>query len=82
MSDDENDHGFGAKLIHTASGPKLAVISPHKAEDCASLCEQAEQLAHGHETAYEAPDAHHVRSTSVGYSKAYASQYDSVFGKN
>jgi hypothetical protein len=70
-----------ATLHQTQSGLKLALMSEHDEGDCARLCEERDQRLHGHETVYEAKDASSTRAT-VGYSKTYADNFDSVFGKN
>jgi shikimate 5-dehydrogenase len=74
--DDEEPH-FGVTAIETEDAIGFAITAPHKKSECAAAVEAAEQALRGHETVYE-----DKARTSVGYSKSYASKYDSVFGKN
>jgi hypothetical protein len=79
--DDSDDTHIGFKIVPTEDGLDIAVTAPHKSSECGAAIEVAEQAMRGHETVYEAKDAAATR-TSVGYSKSYANNYDSVFGNN
>lgn len=64
-------------------GDRLLIDEPHDETECEAAGKRAIEKALGAETVYEAPDAEETtQSTSVGYSRAYAANYDAVFGKN
>ena len=79
--DSEEDLHVGVSVVSNEDGIGLAVTRPHKVSECGEAIEAAEQELLGHETVYEAEDAATTRA-SVGYSKSYAANFDSVFGKN
>jgi hypothetical protein len=61
-----------------ADGTPRVGVDEHDEGECEGSVERARHHALGHETVYEAPGA----KSTVGYSRAYAEKFDSVFGKN
>ena len=81
-SDDSEDTCIAYKVIKAdEEGVAVAFTAPHKESEHGAAIEAAEQFLNGHETVFETKDAGTVRA-SVGYSKNYAENYDSVFGRN
>lgn len=78
--DDEELH-CGMSLVQREDSFGVVVTRPHRESECGAAIEEAEQAMCGHETVYEAKDANSTRA-SVGYSKGYADNFDSAFGKN
>lgn len=80
-SGDHRHRNSHAILVRDDGTAQLGEMEAHAEGECDQAAERTFQRMLGHETVYEAPDAHSARST-VGYSKSYAENFDAAFGKN
>ena len=81
MSDDGDDpkqHNNPLCFVAIDDGIEAIEVEPHSENDCEEACERAIEKYLGHETIYEDRAAR----PSVGYSRAYAANFDKAFGKN